>query len=202
MPAQRRSDRRQEIVREFAALIKEEGLERASVTRLAARLETSTSLIVHYFPRKEQLVAATVDYVLLRYEEAFEERHPEIVSPLERLTRLLTLLFTEEWQGLFDSSTYYACLYLTARSEVVRERWAKMQNRFVGVASRTLEDCVAAGAIPPCDTEAVADYIVCLDSGIGDFMLAFPGDERHVRLRSLALGMLAGELGIELAERR
>jgi AcrR family transcriptional regulator len=177
-------------------LVAEEGLERASINRLASRLGVSSSLVVHYYPTKEQLVASMVERFLQTYEGGVLERIRRTPDPVQRLRLSLEALFSADWQDLVDDPVYYACRYLSVRDSSIREHWLAMIERLIEQLKVGITDCVAAGAIPACDTEAIADFIACLENGYGDFTQLFDDDERGTRLRQYILTLLADNLGL------
>jgi len=53
-----------EIVFNFYKTILEDGLEGASIGKVAKRMKIHPSLIIHYFQTKDNLIAAMVDYLI------------------------------------------------------------------------------------------------------------------------------------------
>ena len=99
-PKDRAEARKKEILENFYAVLAEEGLEGASMGKIASRMGIHPSLIVHYFSNKEEMVVELVDYMLAMYEEAFLSRLLEIEDPEKRLLASINAIFDQDWDDL------------------------------------------------------------------------------------------------------
>jgi len=85
--------RRREIIENFYEVLKEEGLEGASLANIANRMGVYPSLLVHHFSNKEEMVMELVDYITSRYEEVFLPKLEGIEDPEQRLSGIIDSIF-------------------------------------------------------------------------------------------------------------
>ena len=120
-PSDKAEIRKKEILENFYAVLAEEGLEGASMAKIAARMGIHPSLIIHYFSNKEEMIVALVDHMLAMYEEAFLPKLREIDDPEIRLETTIDAIFGMDWARLVDGGVFYACYSLSYRNDRVRE---------------------------------------------------------------------------------
>ncbi|MDX1909262.1 MAG: TetR family transcriptional regulator [Bacteroidia bacterium] len=123
------SIRRLEILEHYYSLIREEGLEGASIVKLARRMEIPSSLVIHYFKTKDELIQALITYQLEQYEQQFRPRL-QMLAPEDRLSAVLAALFSQEWMELADVQVFYSCYPLIFRNTAVRIRFQELFARF------------------------------------------------------------------------
>ena len=63
--------RKREILEQFYEVLRQEGIERASMIKVANRMGVYPSHVNHYFPTKEQLISELVEFLIERYEKDF-----------------------------------------------------------------------------------------------------------------------------------
>jgi len=121
--------RRQEILENFYEVLKVEGLEGASIAKIAARMDIHPSLIIHYFSTKEEMIVALVDSILEKYEETFLPALQEIENPEERLEATIDAIFGLDWARLVDAGVFFACYSLSFRNKRVKDSFQRMYSR-------------------------------------------------------------------------
>ncbi|GEM_PF-453591 len=170
--------RRKEILEVFHDVLSCEGLEGASMSKVASRMGVAPSLIMHYFPSKEEMVVALVDHILARYEETFLPRLRGIGDPEERLRAATDLLLGPEWPGLVDEAVFYACYSLGFRDRRVRESFRRMYARLREVLAEEIAALMDEGAVVRGDPWNAADLVITLLEGY-DFYRGVMEGEKH-----------------------
>ncbi len=81
--------RKPEILKNFYDILIEEGIEGASIAKIAKRMDIHPSLIMHYFSTKEKLVIAAVDHIVREYGVLIQGMEARTTDPARRLERLV-----------------------------------------------------------------------------------------------------------------
>ncbi|WP_309644091.1 TetR/AcrR family transcriptional regulator [Phenylobacterium sp.] len=71
-PAEKQSERRQDVAQAALRVIAREGLERASMRAIAAELGATLGVLTHYFPNKDALLRLILETVGAEIREAFD----------------------------------------------------------------------------------------------------------------------------------
>ncbi|MBN2028395.1 MAG: TetR family transcriptional regulator [Actinobacteria bacterium] len=164
-PRDKAEIRKKEILENFYAVLAEEGLEGASMAKIAARMGIHPSLIIHYFSNKEEMIVALVDHMLAMYEEAFLPRLQEIDDPGLRLEAAIDAIFGMDWARLVDGGVFYACYSLSYRNDRVRNSFQRMYSRLRGLLVEGLDGLMEEGIVVKADPEKLADLIISLLEG-------------------------------------
>jgi len=174
--AERAQTRRREMLAAYYETLLDEGLQGASLAKIARRLEIPPSLLVYHFGTKEQMTIELVDYLLERYHDTYGERLESIADPLERLRAILDCLFSEEYHRLLDDRAFYALFYLSLTHPDVRRAFAAIYDVSLELAESTIAECMAAGHIPPDDAHELAVTLKALEEGYA-FLIGGGADE-------------------------
>ena len=59
--------RQKGIIKAFYQVARKEGLENASIAKVASVLDVNPSLVIHYFKTKQELIHGLIEYILERY---------------------------------------------------------------------------------------------------------------------------------------
>ncbi|MEW6439390.1 MAG: TetR family transcriptional regulator C-terminal domain-containing protein [bacterium] len=159
--------RKREILEQFHEVLKDEGIEGASIVKVAGRMGVYPSHIIHYFPTKEQLVIESVDFVVERYERSFAASLYSRARGSERLEHLLETLLSLEWAQLFEGPVFYGIYYLSLRNQAVYSSVAGMYRRFRDHLTDVLEDCRALRVLRPVHPAEEAQNIIAMVEGLG-----------------------------------
>lgn len=170
--------RKKEILENFHAVLAEEGLEGASIAKVAARMGINPSLIIHYFSSKEEMVVALVDFILDMYEEAFLPWLREIEDPEERLAAAFDAIFGADWAKLVDSGVFYACYSLSFRNPMVKERFRKMYSRLREILTEEIAALMEKGLIAEGDPGRLANLAISLLEGYDFYRSLVEDDEQ------------------------
>ncbi len=164
-PKEKAATRRKEILENFYAVLASEGLEGASIAKIADRMGVNPSLIIHYFSTKEEMVVALVDHILAMYESVFLPRLREIEDPQERLEAAADGFFGADWAGLVDPGVFYACYSLGFRNPRVKESFRKMYGKLRGVLTEEIAALIEAGVVPGGDSGKLAGLVIAVLEG-------------------------------------
>jgi AcrR family transcriptional regulator len=161
--------RKPDIVRNFYQLILEEGVEGASIGKVAKRMSIHPSLIIHYFRNKENLIIALVDYIIRRSGEIYRELIVESGDPGRRLRNLVEIFFSEAWYGLSDIAGDFAILSMSGREPLILSRLKEMYDILRNLIVEELEKINDAGAIPMMEAKRAAEIIISMYEGYRHF---------------------------------
>lgn len=169
--------RKPEILENYYQVIIDEGLEGASIGKIAKRMHINPSLIMHYFETKEKMTVELVDLLIDKYEspEFLDFSHMDDVK--QRFEALMDTIFSFEWSRTVNPGVHFGFYYLSFRNPLIRERFKEMFKRFKSYLIRELEIFREAGLIHRPDLEMAADMIVTLMEGL-EFHANFLADDK------------------------
>jgi AcrR family transcriptional regulator len=191
--------RKPEILENYYQVMIEEGIEGASIGKIAARMNIHPSLIIHYFKNKENMTLELVDFLIDKYEATEFLDFGHIDDPRERLRALMDTIFSLEWSRTVDPGLHFGFYYLSMRKPEIKKRFKKMIHGFRDYLADELESYRAAGVIGVRDAQVAADIIVILMEGL-EFHAHFmaegkPFEDFADSARRVALAMLKPEDG-------
>ncbi|MDI6832060.1 MAG: TetR family transcriptional regulator C-terminal domain-containing protein [Actinomycetota bacterium] len=196
-PRDKAETRKKEILESFYAVLAEEGLEGASMAKVASRMGIHPSLIVHYFSSKEEMVVALVDHMLAMYEKTFLPRLQEIEDPAKRLEATIDAIFGLDWARLVDAGVFYACYSLSFRNPRVKESFRRMYSRLRELLVEGVAELMEEGVLVRADPGKLADLIISLLEGYdfyrGIMEESIDFDELARFLKQSALAMVRAE---------
>lgn len=156
--------RKPAILKAFYNVIETEGFENASVAKVAKKAEVHPSLVIHYFGTKERMVLALVDDVLQTYSDLFRKL-PKTGEPLQRLDRLLSLIWSREWHEAASFSVVFSFMALSQRDEAVMNRVQNLYGRYREYLLGQLTFFSESGIINVDDNEAAVEALISLSEG-------------------------------------
>jgi AcrR family transcriptional regulator len=154
----------------------DEGLQGASVAKIARRIDVPPSLLIHYFGTKEQMTVELVDYLLERFHDSYAVTLEGIDDPLERLHSVIDSLFSAEYHQLLDDRAFYALFYLSLTHPTVRHTFARVYEESLALVEETLAECMDDGLLPEDDPHELAVTIKALEEGYA-FLIGGGADE-------------------------
>jgi AcrR family transcriptional regulator len=149
----------------YYEVLLEEGLQGASIAKMAKRINAPPSLLMHYFGTKEQMTIELVDYLLERYHETYGSLLESITDPLERLRTIVDYLFSVEYHQLPDDRAFYALFYVSLTHPTVRRAFARVYQESLVLIEKTLRECIDAGRIAADDPHELAVTLKALEEG-------------------------------------
>jgi len=168
--------RRREMLAAYYQVLKDEGLQGASIAKIAKLIDAPPSLLIHYFGTKQQMTIELVDYLLEEYRQGYGDKLAAIPDPGARLDAILGAFFDPEYHQLLDDSVFYACFYLSLRHPEVRRSYAALYEASLELVETTLAECMAAGQLAPDDAHQLAVTVKALEEGYA-FLIGGGADE-------------------------
>jgi len=161
--------RKPDILKHYYQVILEEGVEGASIAKVAKRMKINPSLIIHYFSTRDNMTVELVDYISKIYNQLFMELKIETDDPEKRLDRLCDILLSEEWYTTTDISGDFSVISISFRNSRVFARLKAMYAEFNRLIIRELEIISAGGKIRIDDPGQRAKLVVSMIEGYRHF---------------------------------
>jgi TetR/AcrR family transcriptional regulator, fatty acid metabolism regulator protein len=189
----RSQTRRQRILEAAALTFSRRGYRATSVDDIAEASATSKGGIYFHFPNKEAIFLALLEGMAALLHDRMERAMAEAAGPEAKLdAALLTMLHT------FGAHRTLARLFLVDAMGANREfsaRIMEIQEGFVALIERQLQEAIAEGALPAVDTEitSVAWFGALLQVVTHWLLLGKPADlnAAYPALRALLLRSVA-----------
>lgn len=118
--------RQKEILKSFYQVAKMEGLENASIAKVAANLNVNPSLIMYYYKTRDEILVSMVSYILERYMAIYKTDGE--INTKEKLINLIENLFSRKWNKLFDDGVFYSCYSLIYRNKSFRKKFKSLHD--------------------------------------------------------------------------
>jgi AcrR family transcriptional regulator len=118
--------RQKEILKSFYQVAKIEGIENASIAKVANRLEVNPSLIMHYFKTRDEMLISFVSFILERYMAIYRSNGE--INSMEKLVELIDSLFSRKWNRLFNDSVFYSCYSLIYRNKDFKKQFKTLHD--------------------------------------------------------------------------
>lgn len=150
----------------FYETAREEGLENASIAKIAKRMGIQPSLIIHYFKTREDLIFELIEFNLEKYREIYQpETLDSFDDPMEKLLKILDAIFSHEWDALFDDGVFYSCYALTYRSKKIKESYKSLHDFLHNLLAEAIQSCQEEGLLKVGDVPRTADFIFAIVDG-------------------------------------
>ena len=169
--------RRPEILEGYYNVLIEEGLEGASLSKIAKKLDIHTSLIFHYFQSKENLTVELVELMIEKFKSIHLLAFDHIEDDEERFAALIDEIFSLQWSRTVDPGVHFGFYYQSFRDERTLERLKKMFAWLKDFLFEQLVSFNSKGIIQVKDEEKAAEYIVTLMEGL-EFHAQFLGNRQ------------------------
>lgn len=128
-------EKRHALLLTAASVIANQGMDKASLSQIAAEAGISKSLLYHYYPKKDVLIFSIIETHLAELDRRIEEADDPALPPEARLRRLVTAV-VEAYRGADDQHK----VQLNAASALTPEQQAQLTamersivRRFSGV---------------------------------------------------------------------
>lgn len=132
---ERRDETRAAVLDATVECLATRGYSQTTTTRIARHAKVSRGALLHYYPSKQQLLAAAVEHVFQRRIGEFREAFAALPSGADRRAAAVDLLW-----AMFRGSTFHAWLELlvAARSDRnLHEQVAGITTRFADAVDAT-----------------------------------------------------------------
>lgn len=158
--------RKPDILESYYQVLIQEGLEGASIGKIADRIGIHPSLIIHYFQNKENLKLELVELLIEKYESPTMIDFDLVEDDEQRFAALMDMLFSFKWSRTVDPSVHFAFYYLSLRNEKIHERFRVMFRWLRNYLCEQLADFNRKGIIRVTNAEKAADFVVTLMEGL------------------------------------
>ncbi|WP_150451610.1 TetR family transcriptional regulator [Arenibacter lacus] len=156
--------RQKEIIAAFYNVSKREGLENASLAKVAKEMGINTSLILHYFGSKEELIYGLIDFIMDRYSVLYNTKS-EVNSKESHLKEIVNNLFSREWNDLVDDGVFYGCFTLVFRNEKIKAAYKELHDELRILLTKAIQEAKDAGEVDVENPREAADIIFILVEG-------------------------------------
>lgn len=173
--------RQKGIIKAFYKVARKEGLEHASIAKVAAVLEVNPSLVMHYFKTRQDLMHGLIEYILERYRLLYNPENGT-TNPREKLKKIIRNLFSRKWNKLFDDGVFYSSYALVFRDQKVKAHYKKLHDDLRGLLKETLQEAKDHKVITIDDVEKTADLIFIFVEG-AYYYLSMVGDKKEYEER-------------------
>jgi AcrR family transcriptional regulator len=160
-----KESRQREFIKAFYKLAKKEGLENASIAKVAALLDVNPSLVMHYFQTKDSLIHGLIEYILDKYLLIYQLPEEYANSPRKALLKVIDNVFSQKWNTLFDDSVSYSCYALAFRNKAIKEKYKTLLDTLRHNLAVLITECKAQGILDVKDPAATADMIFVMVDG-------------------------------------
>ncbi|HQO41050.1 MAG TPA: TetR/AcrR family transcriptional regulator [Spirochaetota bacterium] len=161
--------RKPDILKNYYQVILAEGVEGASIAKVAKRMKIHPSLIIHYFVTKDNMTVELVDYISKIYKRLFMDLKIETEDPVMWLDRLCDILLSEEWYNNTDISGDFSVISVSFRNRKIFAHLKRMYDEFISLITRELEQIAAPGSIKINDPAGKARLVVSIIEGYRHF---------------------------------
>ncbi len=151
----------------FLELVGRDGLARASMARVAKELGLDRTTLHHYFPSRDELVAAAMEQVITAYRQQMDALVAEPMDREERTRRLLDHAFSEDFNDLRLSNVLDQFSRAAAEDPGARAQLRRAYRAFEDVVLSELEKHYPRA--PSAEIRRVAYTIAQLSEGASAF---------------------------------
>ena len=141
-------ERQKEILAAFYQTVQEVGIEKASIARIAKKMDVNPSLIIHYFKNKEEMEYAMVDKLLIKFQGDFLPAVEELETTTDKLKLTIFGIFSLEWLHKVDPAVFYSFYIGIFRNEELRGKFQVMYDTFANYLEKLLEQAKEESIIP------------------------------------------------------
>jgi len=131
------AEKQQDLLRSAAAVIAEQGMDKASMALIADHAGVSKALLYHYYPGKDALIFAIIETHLLEVEEAVQAADDASLDDPERLRKLVGALL-EAYRGA-DNEHIVQLNAKRALTAEQRQALFQIERRLVRMFSAVIE---------------------------------------------------------------
>lgn len=175
--------RQKEIVKAFYKVAKKEGLENASIAKVAFEMDVNPSLVIHYFKSKQELIHGLIEFTLEQYRQIYKPENG-VADPKMKLKKTILSLFSRKWDKLFDDGVFYSCFSLIFRDKKMKKHFSALHDHLRLLLADTLQEAKDDGVINVEDVEKTAEFIFVLIEGAYYYLSMVPNrTEYEMRIK-------------------
>ena len=169
--------RKPEILESYYQILIQEGIEGASISKIAKHMDIHPSLIIHYFKNKENMKLELIDLLIEKYKSPDMIDLGHIKNDEDRFHAFIDTLFSFDWSRTVDPGIHFGFYYLSFRNQEIQKRFKRM---FVWLRDYIQDQLVYFNSkhiINIKDEKQAADLIITLMEGL-EFHSHFLSDDQ------------------------
>ncbi len=170
--------RQKEIIEAFYKVAQKEGLENASLAKVGKEMDINTSLVLHYFGSKDELIYGLIDFIMERYGVLYTYENVEKNSG-SHLKKIVDNLFSREWNELIDDGVFYSCFSLIFRSEKIKAAYKDLHENLRLLLAKAIQEAKDRGEVQVEDPQEAADLIFVLVDGTYYYLSLYNIDKEY-----------------------
>lgn len=173
-----KSERQKEIIEAFYKVAQREGLENASLVKVAKEIDVNSSLISHYFGSKEDLIFGLINYILEKYKFIYTSASDGEKGE-NRLGKLIDNLFSKKWGELIDDGVFYSCFTLVFRDEKIKAAYKELHDHLRALLTQVIEESNKKGETNIENPKEAVDLIFVLVEGAYYYLSLYEINEEY-----------------------
>lgn len=158
--------RKEEILESYYQTIRDEGIEGASISKIAKRINMPQSLLFHYFSSKEEMIHELCDYVLHKCKASFFPDELKGDSDREKFRFFIDTLFELRANKAVDATVFYTFLIISFRNKDIARKFHSTYDSYRDIVSYQLKYFSEKGIINISDEYIYADYLLIILEGL------------------------------------
>lgn len=160
------TDKQLNLLRATYKICGERGLRALSLQRVAEAAGVSKGAILYHFKDKEELLHATMKWVLMRVAERIRQAVDRTIAPREKIAVAIDAIFIGPEANRRFYLVYLDLIGLAARSERFARLIADMRAIEEGVYAEIVRVGAAQGAFRVTDVDAAAKVVRAIIDGL------------------------------------
>ena len=170
--------RQKEIINAFYIVAKKEGLENASLAKVAKEMGVNTSLVLHYFTSKDELIFGLISYILENYKEIYTSENKKN-SKNSKLRNIINNLFSRNWNELIDDGVFYSCFTLIFRDAKIKAAFKDLHEYLRLLLTNAIQEAKENGEVFVENPKETANLIFILVEGSYYYLSLFEIDNEY-----------------------
>jgi len=168
---QRAETQKPRIIRSFYETILEQGVEGASIAKVAKRLDIQSTLIIHYFGNKENMTLALVDFVVEEYSKIFKKirNQRKDSDPEQRIQSFFKIIWSKPYYEKIDIAASLSVISVSFRNQRVRKKIQWLYQQFKALLVQEMEAFFDQKGIETPDVERAANVLLSMVEGSRHF---------------------------------
>jgi AcrR family transcriptional regulator len=158
--------RKPQILEHFRAVTNREGIHKASVAKIAKRMEVSPNLVLHYFASKKAMVFELLDHIMDKYLEFLREAIQDIPIGPARFKTLIKTMFGDGMnQDLLIEKSFYALYYLSLFDDEIKSRFNSKYIQFIDIVAQEVDSFAKFQGVDQAGSKKQAEFVLSLFEG-------------------------------------
>jgi len=185
--------RRLEIIESFYRVAKENGLENASIAKVADVMGISNGLVMHYFNTKDELLIGLNEYILKQHLNVITDNNSGAIETRQDLEELIRSLFSRKWNQYFDDGVFYSCYALIYRNKTFNDSFKQYLLQLHNVLKEKLKQALDNRVINNTNIDGLTEIIFALIDGSYYYLGMFdPSDKIHKNQQEIYINHCLG----------